>query len=206
MKNNSGQIIRQVGGDPRKTASTFRKNWQLILEEIQTALTALDEKQVDDFIDTLLTAEKVFFIGVGRVALSLQAMVKRLNHLGVQSWWVGDFSEPAITDRDLLVVGSGSGESVVPVAIAKVAKRHGARVAHIGSNPDSSLRLVTDIFVHIPVRTRLNRAGEITSKQIMTSLFEQALYVFGDAVALTIMQRKGIHNLADLWKLHANLE
>ena len=40
----------------------------------------------------------------------------------------------------------------------------------------------------------------------MTSLFEQALYVFGDAVALAIRQRKGISDLAALWERHANLE
>ncbi len=189
-----------------KQPDPFQENWTLILNEIRTALEAVDEKQAGAFADTVLAAEKVFFTGVGRVALSLQAMVKRLNHLGVQAWFVGDLAEPAITERDLLVVGSGSGESVVPVAIAGVAKKHGARIAHIGSNPDSSLRPLTDIFVRIPVQTRLNREGEIPSQQIMTSLFEQALYVFGDAVALMIMGRKGITDLSDLWERHANLE
>ena len=94
----------------------------------------------------------------------------------------------------------------VPVAVARVAKRHEARIAHIGSNPDSSLRPLTDLFVRIPVQTRLNRDGEIPSKQIMTSLFEQTLYVLGDAIALMIMQRKRITDMAALWELHANLE
>ena len=140
------------------------------------------------------------------MALSLQAMVKRLNHLGIPTWFVGDLSEPAITEKDLLVVGSGSGESVVPVAIAGVAKKRGARIAHIGSNPESSLRPLTDVFVRLPVPTRLKRSGEIRSQQIMTSLFEQALYVLADAAALMIMRRKGLTDLTALWERHANLE
>ncbi len=187
-------------------ADDFQQNWTLILEEIRSALAKVDEKQVQAFVEELLAAQQVFFTGVGRVALTLQAMVKRLNHLGVQAWFVGDLSEPAISGRDLLVVGSGSGESVVPVAIAGVAKKHGARVAHIGSNPNSSLRPLTDVFLHLPVRTRLNRSGEISSQQIMTSLFEQALYILADAVALMIMKRKGITDLSALWQHHANLE
>jgi 6-phospho-3-hexuloisomerase len=186
--------------------STFRESWSLILAEIHRALEAVEEAQVEALVDALLAAEKVFLTGVGRVALSLQAMVKRLNHLEVPAWFVGDLSEPAITEKDLLLVGSGSGESVVPVAIAGVAKKHGARIAHIGSNPESSLRPLADVFVRLPVPTRLRRSDEIPSQQIMTSLFEQALYVLADAVSLIILERKGITDLSALWQHHANLE
>ena len=105
------------------------------------------------------------------------------------------------------MVGSGSGESVVPVAIARVAKKCGARVAHIGSNPDSALAPLTDIFLRIPVATRLRRPDKIPSQQIMTSVFDQALYVLGDAIApLDLPRRKGIVDLNGLWQRHANLE
>ena len=109
-----------------------------ILGEIKRALESIDEPQVERLVDAILGAEKVFVIGVGRVMLALQAWAKRLNHLGVSAHCVGDINEPAIGKRDLLIVGSGSGESVVPVGIAEVAKRHGAALAHIGSNPDST--------------------------------------------------------------------
>jgi 6-phospho-3-hexuloisomerase len=189
-----------------KGQAAFRRQVGLILSELKAALEAVDPLEVERFVDALLRAEKVFFVGVGRVLLSLQALVKRLNHLGIRAWCLGDLGEPAITSRDLLVAGSGSGESVVPVAVARIARKHGARVAHIGSNPESSLAPYTDLFVRIPVKTRLARPGEIPSRQIMTSLFEQALYLFGDAVALMVMERKGLTDLDSLWERHANLE
>ncbi len=151
-------------------------------------------------------AEKVFVVGVGRVLLMLQALAKRLNHLGIEANFVGAIDEPAITDRDLLLVGSGSGESAVPLAIVKIAKRYNAKIAHIGSNPNSSMSEYEDLFVRVPCRTKLNLPGEIASQQPMSSLFEQSLLLLGDTVAMLVMQEKGLDDLHALWKKHANLE
>lgn len=110
-----------------------------------------------------------------------------------------------MTDKDILVVGSGSGESLVPVAIAKKAKSVGGKIIHIGSNPHSSLAPITDLMVRIPVQTKLYLEDEISSNQPMSSLFEQSLLLLGDIVAKMIVERKQI-NLKSLWQYHANLE
>ena len=183
----------------------FGEAYPVILDEIGRALDAVDETQVEELIGALLGAERVFLTGVGRVLLSVRAFAKRLNHIGIPAWCVGDTDEPAAPPGDLLVVASGSGESVIPLAIARVAKAKGVRVAHVGSNPASSLAPLTDLFVRIPVRTRLGRDDEIASEQPMTSLFEQALLVFFDAVCLAIVRRRQI-DLPALWSRHANLE
>jgi 6-phospho-3-hexuloisomerase len=184
----------------------FHDHCDLILDELRQALGAVEESQVEALADGILSAEKVFAIGVGRVMLSLQAIVKRLNHLGIRAWCVGDVNEPAITKRDLLIVASGSGESVVPLGIAASARTHGARIAHIGSSPASSLSPLVDLFVRVPVRTRLSRPDEIPSAQIMTSLFEQSLLLLGDALALILRDRLSITDVESLWRFHANLE
>jgi 6-phospho-3-hexuloisomerase len=184
----------------------FCENWQLILKELETALAAVSETDIERLVDAILSADKVFAIGIGRVLLSLQAFVKRLNHVGVPAWFVGEINEPAITSRDLLIIGSGSGETAVPIAIAKIARAHEARIVHLGSNANSSLAPLADIFVRIPVRTKLERADEIPSRQIMSSLFEQCLLIVGDAIALRIAERKSITDMESLWALHANLE
>jgi 6-phospho-3-hexuloisomerase len=184
---------------------SFRAGYTLALDEIGRALCEVDPAQVDALLDALLAADRVFVVGVGRVLLSLQAFAKRLNHLGIDVHCVGDINEPAITERDVLIVGSGSGESAVPVAIARIAARHGARIVHIGSNPQSSLAPITDLFVRIPVQTKLGLPGEMPSRQIMSSLFEQALYILGDTLALMMVNRRKLV-IKDLWAYHANLE
>ena len=60
----------------------------------------------------LTSAKRVFFVGVGRVLLSLEAIAKRYAHLGIDTVIVGQITEPAITKDDVLVVGSGSGETM----------------------------------------------------------------------------------------------
>ena len=185
--------------------STFKDKYVLALKEISSALDAVKESDIEQFIDMLTKADKVFVAGVGRVMLSLQAFAKRLNHIGIKTWFVGEINEPAITEKDVLIIGSGSGESVCPVAIAHVAKKHNAKIVHIGSNAQSSLAPITDLFVRIPVKTKLNMRGEIDSQQPLSSLFEQSLYILGDAVVMQIIERQNI-SIDGLWQFHANLE
>lgn len=183
----------------------YRQAMKEVLDECYIALSKINEDDIYKFIDILLNADKVFFVGVGRVKLSLEAFAKRMFHLGIDSHIVGDINEPAMTNRDILVVGSGSGESLIPVTIANKAKKLGGKIIHIGSNTNSSLKDITDLMIRIPVRTKLYLKDEIESKQPMSSLFEQSILLFADIVAYLIIEKKNI-DLKKLWNNHANLE
>ena len=147
----------------------------------------------------------MFFVGVGRVFLSLKSFAKRLAHLGIDVHLVGEITEPAITDKDLLIAASGSGETMFPCGIAKKAKSYGAQVVMIGSNRESTLAKTADFMVRVPTNTKLALPDEIESSQIMTSLFEQFLLLYGDVISSIIAERQQI-NIHTLWRFHANLE
>ena len=187
------------------TELQYRQCTSCILEECGQALAAVDQQQTERLLNAVTDAKRVFFIGVGRVLLSLEAIAKRWSHLGLDTHVVGEITEPAITPGDLLIVGSGSGESVIPVAIARKAASLGANIAYIGSNMESTAAKLSSIRVRIPVRTKLERPDEIASRQIMTSLFEQSLLLYGDALAAMISQKQET-DLSALWRKHANLE
>lgn len=176
-----------------------------IIDELSSTLSEINTKEVNHLLKEIKRADKVFFVGVGRVLLSLESTAKRLAHLGVKTYIVGQITEPAITEKDLLIVGSGSGESAFPLAIAKKAKQFNARVAHIGANPRSSMKAYADQFTRIPVATKLQLPNEVSSIQPMTSLFEQSLLLLGDTLALMLIREKEI-DISSLWKYHANLE
>ena len=184
---------------------TIEKKSLMIAEECQKALQKIDEEQSQKLVEAILDADEVFFIGVGRVMLSLQAICKRFAHFGIKAHCVGEITEPAITEKDLLIVGSGSGETLFPVAIAQKAKKIGAKVAWIGSNQESTIAKLADYKVRIPVQSKLNKPDELHSQQPMTSLFEQTLLLYGDSLAMEIMERKGLQ-FENMWKFHANLE
>lgn len=183
----------------------YRKTCGEVMDELQKALDSIDPDSLRKLMEAVLSADQVFFVGVGRVLLSLQAVAKRLAHLGIRAHYVGEITEPAITGNDLLIVGSGSGSSLFPLGIAAKAKTTGCKIIHIGSNPNSPMKDFADFMVRIPVRTKLYLDDEIDSVQPMTTLFEQAVLLVGDILAKMIIDRKQL-DMKALWKYHANLE
>lgn len=185
--------------------SEYDKTCEMVLDEIRNALAGVDIDAANKLVEDILAADAVFLTGVGRVMMSLQAFCKRLSHLGINAHCVGDITEPAIKEKDILIVGSGSGESIVPVAIAKKAREFNAKIVHIGSNPNGCVSRYADYMVRIPVRTRLYLEDEVDSQQIMSSLFEQVLLIFGDVIAKLMVDGRNI-DFRELWQYHANLE
>lgn len=183
----------------------YRTVYKMVLDEIEAALGNIDIMAVEKLTEDILKADDVFLTGVGRVMMTLEAFCKRLTHLGIKAHCVGDITEPAIKPTDLLIVGSGSGESIIPVVIAKKAKQFNAKIVHIGSNPNGAVEQYCDYMVRVPVRTRLYLEDEIDSQQIMTSLFEQTLLILGDVIAKIIVDERNI-DFKELWQYHANLE
>ncbi len=187
-------------------AKQYQADCAAVLDELGRTLASIDPASLERLADEILKAEQVFFVGVGRVLLSLQSVCKRLAHLGIKAHYVGEITEPAITKDDLLIVGSGSGASLFPLGIAKKARSAvDCRIVHIGSNPNSEMKKICDFMVRIPVRTKFYLEDEIDSCQPMTSLFEQSLLLVGDIPAKMIIERQNL-DMKGLWQYHANLE
>lgn len=183
----------------------FEKAKNDICREIELSLSKVDKEEVESFVDLMLGSEKIFVIGVGKVMLMMQALAKRLKHLGLDSYVVGETTTPGIQKGDLLVAGSGSGETVTTVNVARLARKHGAKISLITSSPHSTLKQLSDVSVRIPCSTKLHLPGEITSKQSMTTLFEQCLLILGDCVSMIIQKKLNVSE-EKMWKTHANLE
>lgn len=187
-------------------AGHYQETCSAVIAELEKTLNSIDPGSLEMLTDAILAADQVFFIGVGRVLLSLQSVCKRLAHLGIRTHYVGEITEPAITKNDLLIVGSGSGASLFPLNIAKKARKTvDCKIVHIGSNPNSEMKDICDFMVRIPVRTKFYLEDEIDSCQPMTSLFEQTLLLLGDILAKMIIERQGL-DMKGLWQYHANLE
>ncbi len=184
----------------------YKATCESVFEELQKTMASIDTDSLERLTEDILNAEQVYFVGVGRVLLSLQCICKRLAHLGIKAHYVGEITEPAITKNDLLIVGSGSGGSLFPLGIAKKARSAvDCKIVHIGSNPNSEMKDIADYMVRIPVRTKFYLEDEIDSCQIMTSLFEQSVLLLGDILAKMIVDSRNI-NMKELWQFHANLE
>ena len=177
-----------------------------ILKELCETLPAIDDGEFSAFVEALTIPERrVLLMGVGRVMISLKAWIKRMKHLDIDINYVSSETEMPVAPGDLVVIASSSGESKLPLAIAHIAKELGATVAYIGCTPGSTVGQLADLRVILLGRTKFAAANEYPSRQPMSTLFEQQLFLLGDVIALEIMNRRGWTE-ADIKHRHANLE
>jgi 6-phospho-3-hexuloisomerase len=194
----------------------YKINTSTVVEEIKKALLAIPKNQTKNLINQIIKADRVFLVAIGRVSLSLQCFGKRLSHLGIKVELVGSLTEKPATKKDLLIVASGSGESLIPVQIAKKAKQIKCKILLITAAKKSTIRKISNFVVELHSPTKLiikndhenlfdSASKTEKSIQPMSTLFDQALHIYGDVVSLGIIEKLKI-NKNKLWKYHANLE
>jgi len=185
---------------------SVREAGRRILEELDSLLAAVDEQQMREFMDALASARRIFVIGMGRTGLVMRAFAMRLMHVGFSAHVIGETTTPSIGQGDLLVVGSGSGETRWPLDATEMAKKLGARVVTITSRPESSLARAADLVIKLPAASLKARSSDAhPSAQPVGSLFEQGLLVLLDAVVMLLMERIP-EAPAILPERHANIE
>jgi 6-phospho-3-hexuloisomerase len=194
----------------------YQNNTGIIVEEILNVLVNINVNQTENLIKQIIKANRIFLVAIGRVNLSLQCLGKRLSHLDFKIELVGALTEKPATKKDLLIVASGSGESIIPLHITKKAKKIGCKILHITSAKNSSIRKIADYVVELNAPTKKTKLkikeslSESASKtkvsiQPMSTLFDQALHIYGDVVSIQIIEKLRLNKI-NLWKNHANLE
>jgi 6-phospho-3-hexuloisomerase len=152
-------------------------------------------------------APKIFVSGAGRSGLIMRALGTRLMHLGKSVFVVGESTTPNIQAGELLIVGSGSGQTSTLLAIAQKAKHQDAKILLFTTNPTSSLANWADETVALPAPSLgdVEEGRDLKSMQPMGTLFEQSLLILCDIIILSLMSRTGI-NASQMRARHANLE
>lgn len=183
----------------------IKKNIESILSEIETVFESLDENQVSVLRDEILKANKIVVCGAGRVGMAIRGFGMRLGHLGLQAFTLGDSTVPGIGSGDLLVVASGSGETQTIYDLVEIAKKNGARVALVTGNSASRMGKLADVVVQIQAPSKAKAVDGFASIQPMTTLNEQSLGIFFDALVLELMEKmRETHDT--MWARHSNLE
>tara|TARA_B110001454_G_C12671691_1_gene414035 strand:+ start:573 stop:1175 length:603 start_codon:yes stop_codon:yes gene_type:complete len=195
----------------------YQKNTSIIIDEISNTLLNIPQSQTHNLINQIIKANRIFLLAIGRVNLALQCFGKRLSHLGCKVELVGSLTEKPASKKDLLIVASGSGESIIPLHISKKAKSVGCKILHITSSKKSSIRSIADYVVELKAPTKIvskikfkESLSDSASKtkisiQPMSTLFDQALHIYGDIVSMQIIEKLRINKI-NLWKNHSNLE
>jgi 6-phospho-3-hexuloisomerase len=185
-----------------------------LAQKIEEQLRAIDQKSIDQFVESLINTKRIFIVGAGRSGLVAKAFGMRLMHLGFTVYVVGEVITPAITKDDLLIVVSGSGQTLSVVVAATVAKEKGVKIIGITSNPDSDIGKLSDVVVQIKGRHPEDAKRDYEARQLtgnhepltpLGTLFELSTMVFLDSIIDELMLRYK-KSEDELRKLHADLE
>lgn len=176
-----------------------------ILGEINTVLSKVNENEVRNFVDEISKSNKIILTGAGRVGMAVRGFGMRLAHMGFNAHVVGDATVPSISTGDLFVVASGSGETQTIFDLIEIAKKNGAKIALITGNSESRMARLADVVVQIKAPSKVKSVEGFTSVQPMTTLNEQSLGIFFDAVVLELMEKMN-ETHETMWARHSNLE
>lgn len=176
----------------------MKRSINVILDNIKNAEKYLDQKSIDEFLDTIIESKNVFLIGAGRSGLAAKAFAMRLMHLGVSSYVVGETISPAIYDDDCIIAISGSGETNTIVSAVKIAKNRGSKVLALTSYPESTLAQLSDCYILVKGRNKVEADdenymkrqihGNYTSLTPLGTAFELTTLVFLDALVSELME------------------
>jgi len=185
----------------------IKNNLTDILDELRRYSERIDNQQLRQYINEIAAAKRIFIAGTGRSGLIIRAFAMRLMHLGKDVHVLGNVTAPRAEAGDLLLIGSGSGETKSMVYTAEKAKSCGMRLALNTMDINSTLAKMADVVIVLPgVSPKIkNNAGKITSIQPMASSYEQLSLLVYDGIIMELMEKLGQTDV-EMFKRHANIE
>ncbi len=183
-------------------------SWALdqIVGEVRHVLARVTPIEAENFIRELEKANRIFCFGAGRSGFVLRTFCMRLMQLGFQVFYVGETITPRIQPGDLLIAISGSGETGHTCGLVKQARNREARTVALTAHRESAIGQLADLTVVIPGTTKLTLAKEEDSHQCPGSLFEQAAFLFLEAVVMELFHVRLGWDREQMLARHADLE
>ena len=185
--------------------SNMESKYKVVLGEIEKTLDDSNFDEIENFIQKILEARRIVLFGAGRVGLVMKAFTMRLNHLGLESYFLGEVNLPSTGLGDLLMIGSGSGNTESVVTVARISQRKELNIISVTANLNSEIAKMSSSFVHINCQTKESNPASKFSIQPMTTLFEQSLLIFLDSLVLELMNTLNEDN-ASMSKRHNVIE
>src|SRR3954468_15083539 len=178
--------------------------------ELGRVAARIDDAQVDAFMAAIEQAPRIFVVGAGREGLSAKAFAMRLTHLGKPTHWIWDDTTPGIAKGDLVIIVSGGGSiGHIDYVFDRAAEAGGEIVVVTGDpsgvTPKKADELKGGTVLFLPAAVYKGKAEVVASVQPMGNLFEQALFILFDQVAVALAGRMGISKAA-MEARHRNVE
>jgi 6-phospho-3-hexuloisomerase len=176
-----------------------------MIKELNHSVELISDEEAEKLVNGILESKKIFVAGAGRSGFMAKSFAMRMMHIGLDAYVIGETVTPNFEKEDILIIGSGSGETKSLVSIAEKAKNIGGTIAAVTIFPESTIGKLADVTIKLPGSPKDQSEGDFKSIQPMGSLFEQTLLMFYDAIILSFMDKKGL-DTNTMYGKHANLE
>jgi len=164
---------------------------------IQAEIAALNsllktiDNSFDNVVDLIVNCSgKIIVIGIGKSGHVGNKMAATFASLGTPAFFLhagdavhGDLG--MISNEDVCILVSYSGNSTELVEILKSIKRIGSKTISITGKPESTLAKRTDLHLDIGVRAEADPLGLAPTSSSTATL------VLGDALAIAVMETRG---------------
>ena len=198
-----------INGEAKKI---LFQSMELIMNNIKANIDHLDknfkytQKFIDLVHDGLKNKRRFFLLASGRSAFILQCFATRLVHLGARVFIVTNLaSMPALRDKDILIVLSGSGTTGIVVSLlnnyVNTVKPYG--IVTITSHPETVIGRIADITIKLKGRTKKDKViGDNAVLAPEGTMFEIAAFCYLDAIIAELAIKMGKTN-RELLKKHS---
>ncbi|MGC9307836.1 MAG: 6-phospho-3-hexuloisomerase [Thermoplasmatota archaeon] len=177
----------------------FDTSISYIHEKMAAVLEGVDQKNVEHAIQLFMKKPRVFVYGTGRSGLVSRAFAIRLVHLGFQTFVIGETITAPVQKDDLVVLVSGSGETIPVAMTADIARRLGAQIISVTADSGSHIGRAADVLLHLDV------SGGNGDLAPLGTLFEASAWVVFDGIIAELMDRTG-EDENNMRERHATLE
>ncbi len=172
------------GDDPPTIA---QKVFMTHIQSLYDTLEVLDKDALNQAVDMIIKAERIFIIGVGASNPIVQEAYNKFFRLGLNCHAQTDsylqLMEASLVGKETMVIAiSQSGRSTDPIMTLEEAKRNGAKAIVITGNASSPLTELADVT--LLAVSQETRAEAIASRIAQMSIVD-ALYVI---VSLYMLQ------------------
>jgi len=179
---------------PSNTDSIIDIARQVLKKEAE-AVTALIKRLDSDFekaVDIIYSSRgRVVVTGMGKSGLVGKKIAATLASTGTPAFFLhpaeaghGDLG--MVTERDVIITISNSGETNEIVGLIPFLKRFGIKIISLAGNPLSTLAKASDITLDISVREEACPMG------IIPTASTTAAMAMGDAIAVALLIKRGL--------------
>jgi 6-phospho-3-hexuloisomerase len=180
-------------------------------ENAKGVLEAVEEKNVENIVSTILKAKKIYILGIGHSGMFGKIFAMKLNHVGLRAYTVFDEINPPFEKNDLFIAISQSGETSTIISIAQKAKKLGGKVIGITSVSESTLGRISDLLLKLDKYAEgvkfsaLSAIGDTKNQNLLGLLFGLNIYTLFYSIIIMIANEKG-ETPDSINSRHANLQ